>query len=87
LIGENVPNAKAILQEIKNDLLEQLKPHKFNENDSKSIIHKREESFERLCFQLRKNNIPSPDTLSTYSFYSSIQLIKEEVESKNRQIQ
>lgn len=85
LIGENVPNAKALLQQLKEDLLEQMRPSKFNENDPKSVIHKREESFERLCFQLRKNNIPSPDTLSTYTFYSSVQLIKEEMEAKNRQ--
>jgi hypothetical protein len=36
---------------------------------------------------LRKNNIPSPDTLTTYTFYTSIQLIKEEMEAKNKQVQ
>jgi len=86
-IGENVPNAKALLKQLKEDLLEQMRPSRFNESDQKSIIHKREESFERLCFQLRKNNIPSPENLSTYSFYSSIQLLKEEMEAKNRQAQ
>jgi negative regulator of sigma E activity len=85
LTGENVANAKALLEQIKEDLLEQMRPAKFNENDPKSIIHKREESFERLCFQLRKHNIQSPEKLSTYTFYSSVQLIKEEVEAQTKQ--
>ena len=84
LIGENVANAKALLEQIKEDLLEQMRPYKFNESDPTSIIHKREESFERLCYQLRKNGIQSPEALSTYSFYSTVLLIKEEVDRKTR---
>lgn len=84
LIGENVANAKAILEQIKEDLLEQLRPSRFNESDPTSIIHKRAESFERLCYQLRKNNIQSPEELSTYTFYSSVLLIKEEVDRQTK---
>lgn len=85
LIGKNPAHAEALLEEIKKDLLEQIRPLKFDESDPKSVIHQRQESFERLCYQLRKNNINSPDTLSTYSFYKNIELLKEEVERKNRQ--
>ena len=84
LIGENVEHSKAILEQIKEDLLEQMRPYRFNEGDSSSIIHKREESFERLCYRLRKNNIQSPQDLSTYTFYSSILLIKEELDKQTR---
>ena len=85
LTGENQVNAKALLEQIRQDILEQIRPLKFNENDANSVLHQRELSFERLCFSLRKNNIPSPESLSTYSFYSSVLLMREEIEAKNRQ--
>jgi hypothetical protein len=85
LTGDNVINAKALLEQIRQDILEQIRPLKFNESDANSVLHMRELSFERLCFSLRKNNIPSPESLSTYSFYSSVLLMREEIESKNRQ--
>lgn len=85
LTGENVVNAQALLEQIKQDILEQLRPVKFNENDPKSVIHQRELSFSSLCYQLRKNNIPSPETLDTFSFYSSVQFLREEIEAKTRQ--
>ena len=78
LTGKNVDYAKSLLEEIKNDLLEQIRPLKFNESDTNSILHRREESFERLCFNLRKNNITDPENLSTYSFYKTVELIQEQ---------
>jgi hypothetical protein len=85
LTGENQINAKALLEQIRQDILEQIRPLKFNESDANSVLHQRESSFERLCFSLRKNGVSDPTTLSTYSFYSSILLLKEEAESKTRQ--
>jgi hypothetical protein len=85
LTGENQINAKALLEQIRQDILEQIRPLKFNESDANSVLHQRESSFERLCFSLRKNNIPSPESLSTYSFYLSVLLMREEIEAKNRQ--
>ena len=85
MTGENVVNAKALLEQLKYDLIEQMRPLRFNENDPNSIIHRREESFERLCFNLRKNNISHPENLSTYAFYATVQMIKEEQELKTRQ--
>jgi hypothetical protein len=85
LIGHNVLNAKALLEQLKQDLIEQMRPVRFNENDPNSVIHRREESFERLCFNMRKNNISHPENLSTYAFYATVQMIKEEQELKTRQ--
>jgi hypothetical protein len=85
LIGENVVNAQALLEQLRADLIEQMRPLRFNENDPQSVIHKREESFERLCFNLRKNNITFPENLSTYAFYATVQMVKEEQELKSRQ--
>lgn len=85
MIGHNTAHAKSLLEQIKQDLLEQIKPHKFNEDNSQSIIFKRAESFERLCYQMRKNNISNdPTTLNTYTFYMSVQLLTEELERNNR---
>lgn len=85
LIGHKVEHAKALLEQIKADILEQIQPQKFNEDSSNSIIFKRRESFERLCYQLRKNNISNtPDNLSTYTFYMSVQLLQEEIEKQNK---
>jgi len=82
MMGENVAHAKALLEQIREDILEQLRPPLLNENDPNSTLHRREESFERLCFQLRKNNIQSPESLSTYSFYLSVLMLKEENDAK-----
>lgn len=84
LIGKNTSHATALLEEIKKDLLEQIRPLKFNESSPQSVIHTRQESFERLCYQLRKNNIDDPDKMSTYTFYKSVDLLREEVEQKKR---
>jgi hypothetical protein len=78
LTGKNIEYAKSLLEEIRNDLLEQIRPLKFNQSDTNSILHKREESFERLCFNLRKNNIADPENLNTYSFYKTVELIQEQ---------
>lgn len=84
LIGENVVYATSLLEEIRRDLLEQIRPIKLNEADPQSVIHKRAESFERLCYQMRKNNIPHPEQLSTYSFYATVQIMKTEAEQNQR---
>jgi hypothetical protein len=85
LIGNNISHAKSLLEQIREDLMEQIRPHKFNEDNNNSIIFKRAESFERLCYQLRKNNISNdPSTLSTYTFYMSVQLLTEEIERTNK---
>lgn len=84
LLGENTAHATALLKEIKAELLDQIRPIKLNEKDPSSEIHLRERSFEKLCFLLRKNNIINPENLSTYSFYSTVQFIKEEAEQKLR---
>lgn len=84
LIGKNTAHATALLEEIKKDLIEQIRPLKFNEGDPKSVIHQRQESFERLCYHLRKNNINNPDILSTYSFYKNVEIMKDEIERKNK---
>jgi hypothetical protein len=85
LTGENQINAKALLEQIRQDILEQIRPLKFNESDHNSVLHQREFSFERLCFSLTKNGVPNPTNLSTYSFYSAILLMREEIEAKNKQ--
>lgn len=85
LIGHKVEHAKSLLEQIKQDILDQIRPNKFNESESTSIIFKRAESFERLCYQLRKNSISlNPDSLTTYTFYMSVQLLQEEVERQNK---
>lgn len=84
LIGKNVTHATALLEEIKKDLLEQIRPLKFDESSPHSVIHARQESFERLCYQLRKSNIDDPDKMSTYTFYKSVDLLREEIEQKKR---
>ena len=84
LIGKNPKHAQALLEEIKADLLEQIRPLKFNENSPQSVIHTRQESFERLCYNLKKNNVANPELMSTYSFYKSVDLLREEVERKKR---
>lgn len=85
LIGHKVEHAKSLLEQIKADILDQIRPNKFNESDSNSIIFKRTESFERLCYQLRKNSISlNPENLPTYTFYMSVQLLQEEVERQNK---
>jgi hypothetical protein len=85
LINDDNVNAKALLEQIRQDILEQIRPLKFNESDANSVLYERESSFERLCFSLRKNNIPSPESLSTYSFFTSVLLMREEVQAKTRQ--
>jgi hypothetical protein len=85
LTGDNVINARSLLEQIRQDILEQIRPLKFNESDANSVLHQRELSFERLCFSLRKNGVHDPTALSTYSFYSSVLLMREEIEAKNRQ--
>jgi hypothetical protein len=84
LIGKNTEHATALLEEVRKDLLEQIRPLKFNESNPQSVIHTRQESFERLCYQLRKNNIDRPEAMSTYSFYKSVDLLREEIELKKR---
>jgi hypothetical protein len=85
LTGDNVINARSLLEQIRQDILEQIRPLKFNESDANSVLHQRELSFERLCFSLRKNGVHDPTALPTYSFYSSVLLMREEIEAKNRQ--
>jgi hypothetical protein len=80
LIGNNVKHAKALLEQIQQDLLEQIRPHVFNEGSVESVLHKREESFVRLCLELEKKGIKSPEDLSTYKYYKAVELIKEEAD-------
>jgi hypothetical protein len=75
LIGKNTEYAKALLEDIKQQLLENIRPLRFNENSTDSVIHARAESFEKLCLRLRQNNIASPENLSTYSFYKTLELL------------
>ena len=85
MMGEKTAHATALLKQIKEDLLEQIRPQRFNEDSSNSILFKRSESFERLCYQLRKNSVcTDPSSLTTYSFYISVQLLTDEIEKSNR---
>jgi len=87
LIGKNTEYAKALLEDIKQQLLENIRPLKFNENSTESILHQRAESFEKLCFKLRQSGVHYPHTLSTYSFYKTLELIantKEKHYESNR---
>jgi len=77
LIGKNTEHAKALLEEIRAEILDNIRPLRFDENSPYSVIHKRAESFEKLCFRLRQNSINEPDKLSTYSFYKNIEIINE----------
>ena len=75
LIGKNPEYARALLEDIKQQLLENIRPLKFNENSPDSVIHQRAESFEKLCFKLRQSGIHYPETMSTYSFYKTLELM------------
>lgn len=78
LIGKNPKYAKSLLEDIKQQLLENIRPLKFNENSPDSIIHQRAESFEKLCYKLRQSGIQNPESMGTYSFYKTLELISND---------
>lgn len=80
LIGKNPAHAHALLEEIQREIFENLKPLKFEESDPMSVLHTRQDAFERLCFRLRQEGIQEPTTLSTYSFYKTVELINQKAQ-------
>jgi len=66
-------------------MLEQIRPLKFMESDYDSVLHKREESFVRLCLDMERKGINSPDSMNTYKFYKTVEILKEEVDRQLRQ--
>jgi hypothetical protein len=80
LIGKNPEYAKSLLEDIRQQLLENIRPIRFNENNPESVMHQRSESFEKLCFKLRQSGIHYPESMSTYSFYKSLELLSTKKE-------
>ena len=65
-------------------MLEQIRPSKYLETDYDSVLHKREESFVRLCLDMERKGINSPDNMNTYKFYKTVEILKEEVDRQLR---
>lgn len=84
LIGNNVKYAESLLKQLRDDMLEQIRPYKYLETDHDSILHRREESFVRLCLDMERKGINSPENMNTYKFYKSVEIIKEEVDRQLR---
>lgn len=84
ITGQNPKHAQALLEQIQQDLLDQIRPYKFEESDIDSVIHKREESFIRLCLEMERKNIHNPESMTTLKFYKTVEILKEETDQQIR---